>query len=311
VAVTGMGAASSLLLTAISGSYLFMINGGLDSAKEAKRKPLDWIQEAGRSSEKLFHAIITTPSEISAGDSYRSVMPGVTVESILKEKTETRQKIWEALLDLEGVKPKEKSIRLKYIQENLDNFYANNVALAKKVFRDSLIYFRNYEIHAGTEKLAKISTKEDVQKLETELQNREIKMDNSALAYSLFEAAKILGYQKNGTLAELKEFFNKTDRGEKGIYWDGEEWVLHEEGLEFDDEMGKGEGSGAGTAKRIVERLKENANNIFDSRNKSMVDYLNFFKDGTSQTTRTLENTAIQMAEAMQKGIKKYKNSKN
>ncbi|MFA6457873.1 MAG: hypothetical protein WCV72_00600 [Patescibacteria group bacterium] len=306
VAATGMGAASSAALSAASTPYLFMINGGLDSAQEAKRKPLDWIQETNRDPEKLFHSIITTPNEITVGDSYRSVMPGVTVESVLKEKKETRRKIWEAILDLGLTEPKEKSIRLKYIENTLGDFYADNAALAKKVFRDSAIYFENYQIHEGNENLAKISTQSEIQKLEKEIQNREIKMDKSPIAYALFEAAKILGYEQNGTIEELKVFFNETDRGEKGIYWNGKGWALHEEGLEFDDDMGNDEE----TVTKIIERLKENAGNIFDSRNKSVVDYLIVANRGKSQTTQTLEKTAINMANAMQQGIQKFQKLK-
>jgi len=302
VAVAGLGAVSSALLSTASTPYLFMANGALDSAKEAKRKPLDWIQETSGDAGKLLHSIITTPDELSVGDTYRAFFTTATVESVSAEKIETRQKIWEALLDLEGVKPKEKSIRLKYIQNNLDGFYTNNVSLAKKIFRDSLIYFNNYEIYAKNEKLAKTSAQKDIQMLEAEIKNREIKMDNSLLAYALFEAAKILGYEGDGTLEGLKKFFNKTNRGEKGIYWDGKQWMLHEEGLEFDDEMGNGQEA----AKNIIKRLKENATNIFSSRNKSIIDYTIIANKGKSQTTRILEKIAIKMANAMQEGIQKY-----
>ena len=103
----------SLALTGATLPPLYMANGALDSAKEAKMKPIDWLRKLGNDSEKLFHAIITTPDELSVGDTYRAFFTTATIEDVSAEKIETRQKIWEALLRLEDVGQKEKTVRLK------------------------------------------------------------------------------------------------------------------------------------------------------------------------------------------------------
>ena len=300
-AIVGGGAGVfSLALTGATLPPLYMANGALDSAKEAKMKPIDWLRKLGNDSEKLFHAIITTPDELSVGDTYRAFFTTATIEDVSAEKIETRQKIWEALLRLEDVGQKEKTVRLKYITNKFPRLYINNLAQAKKVWRDSQIYFENYKTYAGDEKFAKISTEKDIETLEVEIKNREIKMSHSSLAYALFEAAKILGYEGNGTLEELKKFFHEDYCDEKGIYWNGKQWMLNEDGLEWDDEMGR---IGVATTRRIIKRLKENKENVFASRNRSILDSIT---GKQIKTNGLLQTRALQMAGAMEIGLQKF-----
>lgn len=56
--------------------------------------------------------------------------------------------------------------------------------------------------------------------------------------YAMHKLAQYFGYTGNPTEEELKSFFSENKASYQGIYWDGEDWMVQESGLEFDEKIG-------------------------------------------------------------------------
>ncbi len=96
-------------------SWRYVYDGAMDSAEENLKQASDWVTEHDRLG--LFHALLSTATDLTTGDKYRATFSTATGESILEEKIDTRRKIWEAILMQEEVfaPPKDPSLSSKYL----------------------------------------------------------------------------------------------------------------------------------------------------------------------------------------------------
>lgn len=316
----GFAAAASVFAAAVPVGY--MGYAMFRSADENRTTAKEWIENCEGSQEKLIHELITTLDKVNVFDSYRAVFKGIRsfdingeIEHIHTEKKHTRQKIWQSLIALDKSPYKlpeatastnqgtetEMSIRIGFIKKRLPTLHSHNPGEVKKLLRRSKDYFKLITDGYSPEN-AEIMLKQQVQKEKENTKKPEI--EESALAYGLYEAAKVLGYEGDGKVKELKSFFQKNHKSQKGIYWDGDQWRINEEGiLDFDSKAGS-------NPKSIAQALRDQAGDVFKDRNWGIVDYAVFMgsKDDSSHTL--LKRRAITMADAIDRGVKKFEKIK-
>lgn len=124
-------------------------------------------------------------------------------------------------------------------------------------------------------------------------------IENKPEAFALFEVAKMFGYSGKGKMEEIQNFFNEEKKGEHGIYWNGEEWVVNEAGMERDDKMGN---NGETTIQNMIQRIRENQNDILENRNNALVDIR------TTYSEEKMGSVALKIAKNLEKGLAKYQN---
>ena len=124
-------------------------------------------------------------------------------------------------------------------------------------------------------------------------------IENKPEAFALFEVARIFGYSGRGKIEEIQNFFSEEKKGKHGIYWNEEEWVVNEAGMERDDKMGN---NGKTTIQNMIQRIRENQNDILENRNNALVDIF------TTYSEEKMGSVALKIAKNLEKGLAKYQN---
>lgn len=107
---------------------------------------------------------------------------------------------------------------------------------------------------------------------------------------ALYKLGEYFGYEGPPKEDQLKLFFKKEAASGQGLYWDGSEWMLQERGYEFDDSFGSELNSNM--IEKIIERMKEQPDNILEHRNDSV------FLDAHDYS-----NEVMKMAKVLEDGL--------
>jgi len=182
-----------------------------------------------------------------------------------------------------GLKESEKTKEMKNFYQELE-LYAKGI---RNIFFQPQI-IKNVT-KAEIEKLINFIKDEKFEPKEVEQKMYQI--ENKPEVFALFEAAKMFGYSGKGKIADLQNFFSKTKKGEHGIYWNGEQWVVNEAGLERDDKMGN---NGEKTIQNMINRIRDNQNDILETRNDALVDIR------TTYSEEKMSGIALQIAKKLE-----------
>ncbi|MBI5412002.1 hypothetical protein HZA43_02380 [Candidatus Peregrinibacteria bacterium] len=121
------------------------------------------------------------------------------------------------------------------------------------------------------------------------------KVTDTAACFALYRLAQFFGYHGYQNEAALKGFFTEDRKNALGIYWNGKEWVVNEEGLESDNEVGS-ELNGT-TVQAMIKEMREDPKNILEHRQRALV-----FSPGDEAYGRQV----VQMAKILEDGLKDY-----
>lgn len=148
---------------------------GLASAKENVMTTNDW---AKKETQVLIQELLATTDSLNAGDSYRAAFTKTTGEEIIKEKTDTRRKIVEALIVREGIKdPSILKNRMNYIAHTTYEFQFNTQEDLMKHINESRLYgnalaYADREKATGkTDVLLPLANGNNIDLLSPEIQN--------------------------------------------------------------------------------------------------------------------------------------------
>ena len=131
-----------------------------------------------------------------------------------------------------------------------------------------------------------------------QIEAKTVKLGNDPISYSMFQLSKLFGYEGDASLDSLKTFFNEEKKGERGVYWNGKEWVVNEAGLERDDKMGN---NGEDTLRKIIDRIALNSYDVLEARTDAIVDLRNM---GIKEV---LHQQALRIVSCLEKGYSKWK----
>ena len=98
--------------------------------------------------------------------------------------------------------------------------------------------------------------------------------------HALYKLGQYFGYGGPPSEEYLKKFFNEAGAEFRGLYWNGEQWMLNERGYEWDDPMGKVLTNA--TIERFIARMREQPDNILVHRQDAI------FLDAKDYKTETL-----------------------
>lgn len=121
------------------------------------------------------------------------------------------------------------------------------------------------------------------------------KIEDNAACYALYQLAEYFGYSGYQNETGLKRFFTENRKGYFGVYWDGDEWCVNEQGAELDNEVGAELTTETVTA--IITELRSDSGNILEHRADSV-----FYSEGETMYS---EHVA-KMASILEKGLKDY-----
>lgn len=83
----------------------------------------------------------------------------------------------------------------------------------------------------------------------------------------IYKLAEFFGYNGDPTEIELRKYFNESNKERRGIYWNGESWMLNES-YGRDDEIGKK--LNRQTINKFIFKFKNQSTDIFEHRNDSL-----------------------------------------
>jgi len=119
--------------------------------------------------------------------------------------------------------------------------------------------------------------------------------ENTPAVHSLYKLAQYFGYKGYKTEDKLKKFFTEETANSHAIYWDGENWVLQEEGLESDNELGKGGNITTAMIREAINYMHEEPDNILEHRGHHLF---------STENEYNFEHQIGEMASALETGLK-------
>ena len=108
---------------------------------------------------------------------------------------------------------------------------------------------------------------------------------------ALYRLGQYFGYGGPPSEEHLKKFFNPDGAEYRGLYWNGEQWMLNERGYEFDDPMGQYVTSAM--IERVIARMREQPDNILAHR-----------QDAIFLDARDYEAEVKKMAQCLENGLR-------
>lgn len=152
------------------------------------------------------------------------------------------------------------------------------------------------DLEVSEENLAARITRFETGDLAQEKEALTMHITDTAGCYALYELARFFGYTGYQNIDELKGFFKEDHKGYFGVYWDGDQWAVNEQGMELDNEVGAelNEATVAG----IVAELCKDSGNILEHRGDSI-----FYSEGETMYAPQVKK----MADILENGLKNYR----
>jgi hypothetical protein len=187
---------------------------------------------------------------------------------------------------------------------------------AWKVYENLTLYMEYKNIHFIPDLTQNLNEKQVNDFVYSLLQNELNKdaiyshIDNNPLAFALYELAAGFGYIGQGKMEDLKKFFDEDHAYARAIYWDGDDWVVQEAGMESDDEIGSsnvykfifGKDDPKDIVNEMIAKIESDKGNILEYTHDNFLDL------GVSGTYDSRKEQEQWIANSLKTGLKKYDN---
>ena len=229
------------------------------------------------------------------------------VFNTLEKLSETELVYYTNQLDIYCIthKKRESNKNIFEVQKYLSEYYSVNGVY----YTPEILDFKDKQKEKGNEKALMLFSQK-VLSGNIEGKTLSYHIDNNPLAFALYELAAGFGYMGQGKMEDLKKFFDEDHAYARAIYWDGDNWVVQEAGMESDDEIGSsdiykfvfGEDNPKDIVNKMIEKIEGDKGNILEYKHDKFLDL------GVSGTYDSREEQEQWIANSLKTGLKKYDN---